>query len=331
MSMNQISPSKLICSMIVCLSLVVGANWPADGFAQNVAAATDQANSPDTDVSPTSANVAFRPYDFDKHGGVVYRRGEDFELSCDIYVPIGNGPFPALLAVHGGGWWSGSKLHWFRHARHLARAGYVVVAINYRHAPKYKFPAQIHDCKAAVRWMRNNAEAYKIDPHRIGGVGYSAGGHLVALLGTTDADDGLEGVLNGEEPATSTRLQAVVAGGAPCDFGWIEDDSTRLVYWLGATPAADPDIYRRAAPTSFISDDDPPFAFYHGESDFVVPPSASETMHLQLQRRGLPSHYKLLAGQGHLGAFTDLETMDFAIEFFDRHLTDRHRTDKKSR
>ena len=125
-----------------------------------------------------------------------------------------------------------------------------------------QFPAQIYDCQAAVRWLRANAAKYKIDPDRIGGYGYSAGGHLVALLGALDDDDFREPGLPADAP--SARLQVVVAGGAPCDFRALPADSKRLAYWLGGTPAEKPDAYRDASPANYVTADDPPMFFFHG-------------------------------------------------------------------
>ncbi len=134
-------------------------------------------------------------------------------LSADVYMPHdGAGPFPGMLVVHGGAWRMGSRADLAAIARALAEHGYVAVAIDYRLAPHDKFPAQINDCQAAVRWMRSHASEFKIDPDRMGGFGYSAGGHLAALLGTLGDNDLREkGVPKG---APSARLQVVLAGGA---------------------------------------------------------------------------------------------------------------------
>src|SRR5262249_35028498 len=125
-------------------------------------------------------------------------------------------PFPGMLVVHGGAWRVGSRaqLAWIASA--LADRGYTAVAISYRLAPSATFPAQLYDCQAAVRWMRSHASEYKIDPKHIGGFGYSAGGHLVALLGALDDNELKEDGLPADAP--SARLQVVLAGGAPCDF-----------------------------------------------------------------------------------------------------------------
>lgn len=257
---------------------------------------------------------------FELSRSVVYKKTDEYELTCDIYRPLGEGPFPAILAVRGGAWKFGSKLAMMRHAWIMVSSGYVVVAINYRHAPKHPFPAQIEDCKHAVRWMKANASKFAIDPERIGAFGYSAGGHLVALLGTTDANDGLEGDVKPEWKQFDSRVQAVAAGAAPCEFSWIDDDSQVLSYWLGGSPSEKPDAFRRASPTTFISADDPPFYFFHGEKDIVVPISTSLTMHRLLKEAGVSSQHDVSKQGGHVLTFSDTRWMVKSIEFFDSHL-----------
>ena len=184
-------------------------------------------------------------------------------------------------------------------AQGLAKHGYTAVAISYRLAPQDKFPAQIYDCQAAVRWLRANAAKYKVDPDRIGGFGYSAGGHLVALLGALDDDDFREPGVPADAP--SARLQVVVAGGAPCDFRVLPADSERLAYWLGGTPAEKPDAYREASPASYVTSDDPPMFFFHGETDELVPIRSPQRMVDELKEAGVPVEMCEVAGAGHIG------------------------------
>ena len=264
-------------------------------------------------------------YDFEKLGGIVYSTGEEFRLTCDVYSPELEGPLPAILVIHGGGWRGGSKVHWVRHARKIVRYGYVVVAINYRHAPKFKFPAQVHDVKHAIRFMKKNAEEYNIDPDRIGVYGYSAGGHLAAMLGTTDADDGMEGdIVEGFEEF-DTRVRAIAVGGAPTEFTWLGKHSTALSYWLGAgTLANNPELFEQASPTTYITEDDPPFYFYHGSLDFMVPVAAAKVMHDKLEAAGISSTFAEYENQGHIRLFSQTgEPVDKIIEFFDSHLIDK--------
>ena len=250
---------------------------------------------------------------------VTYVERDGQPLRADILVPQGDGPFPAVLVVHGGAWMSGNKATMVRVATALAEHGYVACAINYRLAPKDPFPAQIEDCKAAVRFLRSNAGKYKIDSERIGGFGYSAGGHLVALLGTTDRESGLEG---SDAPADSpsTRIQAVVAGGAPCDFRAIPVNNQRLSYWLGGSRAEKPQAYELASPSRFVSKDDPPTFFFHGEADSLVPLQSPRAMQAELSTAGVPCDFFLVPKAGHIEAFRDPAATQAAIEFLDKHL-----------
>lgn len=259
-------------------------------------------------------------HSFEKKGAITYREIDGESLNCDVYVPTGDGPYPAVLAIHGGAWRHGSKITMTRHAWKLARAGYVVVAVNYRHAPKHPFPAQVHDCKQAVRWMRANAKEYKIDAERIAAFGYSAGGHLAAMLGTTDDDDGLEPTDDEELSQYSSRVQAVIAGGAPCDFKWIDRDSSSLVYWLGSKRADHPEVYAQASPTSYVTKDDPPFYFYHGDSDLLVPKSSSCRLHQGLLECGVSSKHDIALNLGHVATFSDLSWMTRAIQFLNTQM-----------
>ncbi len=248
---------------------------------------------------------------------VTYATRGEQDLRADIYVPRGDGPFPGVLMVHGGGWMSGAKWHMARHALTMAENGYTVVSIQYRLAPLDKFPAQIEDCKEAVRWMRRNAETYKIDPSRIAGYGYSAGGHLVCLLGVTDAAAGLEGLAAEEKDAPSTRLQAVVAGGAPCNFEYIPAESNALAFFLGGSRREKPEAYRLASPTSFVSKDDPPVFFFHGEDDQLVPRISPEALIKQLHGVGVRTEMYVVPGKGHITAFLDEQARLKALKFLD--------------
>ena len=274
----------------------------------------------ESDLPPKPRAANKKKLRFEKKGGVVYRKTNEYELKCDLYIPEGDGPFPTILALHGGAWRQGTKFVLLRHAWRMAEAGYVVVAINYRHAPQYPFPAQVHDCKHAVRWIRANADQYKVDPDRIGGYGYSAGGHLVAMLGTTDADDGLEGEIAAGTEGFGTRIKAVAVGGAPCEFSWIDDDSKVLSYWLGCTRSENCQPFVTASPTTYITTDDPPFFFFHGDLDLLVPLNSSEKMHQLLLESNVSSQHRTAKRNGHIGTFSDLNWMDKAIEFFDSNL-----------
>lgn len=246
--------------------------------------------------------------------GQVYVDRESGPLKADVYVPAGEGPFPGVVVVHGGAWFMGTRAQLSGVAQLLAQNGMTAVAISYRLAPKHIFPAQIEDCKSAVRWMRQQADELKIDPQRIGGFGYSAGAQLVTLLGTTDPNDGLEGIDNPQQ-SPSTRLQAVAAGGVPCDFRVLEPDSRRLAFWLGGTRAEVAEQYRLASPRAFVTSDDPPMFLFHGENDDLVPIKSPEAMCESLDAVGVTNELYVIPKIGHNFAAMDRTALAKSIEF----------------
>ena len=246
--------------------------------------------------------------------GEVYAERDSGPLKADVYIPQGEGPFPGVVVVHGGAWYTGTRAQLAGVAQLLAQRGITAVAISYRLAPKHKFPAQIEDCKAAVRWMREKAATLKIDPKRVGGFGYSAGAQLVTLLGTTDESAGLEGIANPQQ-APSTRLQAVAAGGVPCDFRVIDLDARGLDFWLGGTRREVGDLYRLASPRAFVSGDDPPMFFFHGENDNLVPMISPEAMCTSLKEVGVPSELYVVPKIGHIFAAMDRTALAKSVDF----------------
>jgi acetyl esterase/lipase len=247
-----------------------------------------------------------------------YVKRDSGPLAMDVYMPPGPGPFPGVLVVHGGAWSVGTRLQLASFAKALAEHGYTAACISYRLAPKHPFPAQLYDCQAAVRSLREHAAEYKVDSTRIGGFGYSAGGQLVALLGAMSDDDFREDGVPDDAP--SARLQVVVAGGAPCDFRVMPPNSIQLSYWLGGTRAAKPDAYRLASPAAFISADDPPMFFFHGARDLLVPARSPQRMVSLLSEAGVTAEMHLIQDAGHLQAVFDGETLRLALEFADTHL-----------
>ena len=282
-------------------------------------------------ATPAPAAPARRPFDrpllkrrplnkssVEPLSGVVYS-DNGVRLTADIYVPAGDGPFPGVLVVHGGAWRSGSPLQMGHISQRLAREGYVAVSIRYRLAPEYKFPAQIHDCKAAIRWMRTHAAEYKIDPERIGAWGYSAGAHLVALLATTDPTAGLEGP-NVPADAPSTRVKAVVTGGTPCDFRPLPEDAQAMFFLFGGSRRELPELYAQASPAAWVSSDDPPIFMYHGSADHLVPLRNAERMYVLLKQAGVPCELKIIPEAGHVPAMFNSEAARAAVKFLDEHL-----------
>jgi acetyl esterase/lipase len=232
---------------------------------------------------------------------LVFGTGGSHELKLDLARPRGNGPFPAVLCLHGGGWVGGDRHQMEQTIKVLAAHGYVAVTPDYRLAPADPFPAPVEDCKAAVRWLRANAARFNVDPDRIGAVGFASGGHLACLLGVTEKSDGLEG--KGGHAAESSRVQAVACFFGPTDLtrtDWdAEAKEKNLVPLLGGTPEQVPEAYRKASPMTYARKGSPPFLFVHGTEDTTVPPSHSQNMAEKLRDAGGSARVILVDGEGH--------------------------------
>jgi len=259
---------------------------------------------------------------------VVYARAGQKELLLDLYLPaaVGAGRLPVIVWVHGGAWRSGSKEDC--PARGQAARGYAVASVNYRLSQEAIFPAQIHDLKAAVRWLRANADRYGLDSDRIGAWGASAGGHLVALLGTSGGVKDLEGDLG--DAGYSSRVQAVVDFFGPTDLPQMSKFSSAIDHdspdspesrLLGGPVQQNKDRAARANPITYVTKDDPPFLIMHGDRDPLVPLNQSELLHAALRNAGVESSLEVVKGGGH--GFRGPE-VDAAVErFFDRPLKSR--------
>ncbi len=238
---------------------------------------------------------------------IVFSEVADQKIAADIFRPDNDERAPGVLMIHGGAWSAGDKWNMRDHARQLAQAGYVAISINYRLAPQFKYPAQLDDCRAAVRWMHQVADQYAIDVNRLAVYGYSAGGHLAALL-STDPVDGLP------------RFKVAVLGGAPCDFNFLPEGSRAIAHVLGGTRKQIPQVYKEAAPLTYCTGDDCPTFFFHGDSDLIVPPEAARVMFDRLKELGVETQFYWVEKQGHLVSFLHPEARLAAIEFLDKHL-----------
>lgn len=266
------------------------------------------------------------------HRDLEYARPQGLPQKLDLYVPDGAGPFPLVVWIHGGGWQNGDKgLSPTGVQLRQAGRGYAVASVNYRLSGVATHPAQIHDCKAAIRWLRANAATYRIDPDRVGVWGSSAGGHLVALLGTSGDVPALEGPDN---PGVSSRVSAVVDWYGPTDFLGMQAQGLPCSgdHWsasspegrmLGCASAACPDTAREASPITWVSGDDPPFHIVHGTNDCTVAPLQSQTLHEALQEAGVDSTLTMIAGGGHGGPqWTDATNLPLLEAFLDRTVRD---------
>jgi acetyl esterase/lipase len=254
---------------------------------------------------------------------IVFTKAGATELRLDLARPAeGEGPFPAVVIIHGGAWRSGTKDDLRGTLADFARQGYVAIAPQYRLCPQETFPAQVHDVKAAVRWLKANAKPYQVDPDHIGAVGFSAGGHLALMLGVTGPADGLEG----ESPAAapSTKIQAVVNYFGPTDLAAedIPQVSRSLVRdFLGGTPQEKPAAAAKASPLTFVSEGDAPVLTFQGTKDPLVPYTQATKLTDALTRAGVPGRVELLLGAGHgwQGAERSRTRIE-AFEFLDTYL-----------
>ncbi|MGQ0587109.1 MAG: alpha/beta hydrolase [Gammaproteobacteria bacterium] len=234
-------------------------------------------------------------------------------LLADVYRPAGAGPFPSVLLLHGGAWKQGSRDQVDSLAERLAERGYLVVNATYRLVPRYVWPAQLRDVQQALRWMRSPAGgALGIDSARIGAFGYSAGGHLAALLGGM-----------ADEPQWSgpgLALRAVVAGGTPSDLTAFCDGSLTPAF-IGKPCSEALQSYRDASPIEHVSRGNPPVFIYHGGFDQLVPVDQAERYRAALDAAGVTTEYFVIRGHGHITAFlVDGAAVDAALDFLDRYL-----------
>ncbi len=211
------------------------------------------------------------------------RRG--FELKADLYLPNGNGPFPAIVFLHGGGFTDRNRAQLRRQAAHMAALGMVGFAIEYRVAKEAPYPAAVSDAEAAVRWLRANAAKYHIDTERIFAAGSSAGGHLATMLGVTGGEAALEG--DGCCKQFSSKVTAVVAFNPVLDLTALarRDSTTRF---LGGKCEERMAMCKDASPISHANHDAAPMLILHGTADETVPYQQATAMVAKLKAAGAP-------------------------------------------
>lgn len=269
---------------------------------------------------PIPANVtAYRDVSYGSH---------ETRNLYDLYVPKPAGdakdakPVPLVIWVHGGGWQNGNKGGGPAFA--LLEQGFAVATINYRLSGDAIFPAQIHDCKAAVRHLRAKAKEYGIDPERFGVWGSSAGGHLVALLGTSGDVKELEGAV-GDFASVSSRVQAVCDFYGPTDLlqmgGRHNDEQSPESKLIGGPIQENKEKVARANPITYVSADDPPFLIMHGDQDMVVPYGQSELLLAELEKSKVPAKLVKIEGAGHGGpGFAEADKLRQIADFFEKEL-----------
>jgi acetyl esterase/lipase len=257
---------------------------------------------------------------------VEYARVDGKPLRLDLYLPTdAPKPMPVIVFIHGGAWRTGSKERC--PAIPMSGRGYAVLSIDYRLTDVATFPAQIYDCKGAIRWVRAHAKEYGLDPEKIGVWGNSAGGHLVALLGTSGGVKELEGDV-GDNLGFPSRVQAVADFCGPSSLR-IEDLKGHKNTEEGKTPEAvskllggtiqeKAELARLASPAIHVTPDDPPFLIVHGEKDSTVPVQQARILAAALEKAGVETVLHIDPEAGH--GVGKPQTIKLAEEFFDQHL-----------
>lgn len=264
---------------------------------------------------------------------VVSGTGGGRPLKLNIARPktLPKEPIPVVVHIHGGAWWGGTYMNPRNYP--LAANGYFTANIEYRLSGEAIFPAQIHDCKTAIRWLRKNAKEYNILTDRIGVWGSSAGGHLAALIGTSGDIPELEG--EGGSEGFSSRVQAVVDLLGPTDFSKMKSTEKYKSFFrvsqklVGGPLDERTGLVKMANPITYVSPDDPPFLIIHGERDQTVPFNQSEMLYEALKKAGVEATLVKVENARH-GFYPSpidakvkpdhQEILQMIIDFFDEHI-----------
>ncbi|MCH7687399.1 MAG: alpha/beta hydrolase [Planctomycetes bacterium] len=263
---------------------------------------------------------------------IQYAEVDKQKLLLDLYLPRDAGHHPLIVWVHGGAWRSGSKKS--MPLKSLVEAGYAVASVDYRLSPVAKFPAQVHDCKAAIRFLRSKQQQYGYHAQRIGIAGSSAGGHLAALIGVTNHHEKLEGSVGGYFDQTST-VHAIVDYFGPTNLTTILNQSTphglgvripALQLLLGGQPENRPEIARLASPVFHVDAKDPPLLMIHGDQDPQVPINQSHELEGAYNKLGAEVQFEVVHGGAHGGKFFFDEQRNRVVKaFFDRNLRTKNK------
>ncbi|MEX2212959.1 MAG: alpha/beta hydrolase [Phycisphaeraceae bacterium] len=265
------------------------------------------------------ADVTFTP-------NITYGKAGDIELKFNLAKPAkhdeNSPPAPAIVLIHGGAWRAGHRDHHNAQAWQFAQRGYVAITVSYRFCPEHVFPAQVHDVKCAVRYLRAHAKELNINPDRIGAVGFSAGAHLSMLLNTMNKDDGLEG--DSGWPDVASKVNAAVAFFGPTDMpgddlppvtqGLIKD-------FLGGLPKDKPEAYKQSSPLTYVDATDGPMLLFQGTKDVLVPHTQAFKMIEAMTKANVKGRVEILVGAAHGWGGKELEhTFEQMFKFFDEQL-----------
>lgn len=262
-------------------------------------------------------------------GDIPYADNENARQTLDLVVPRDRSgdPRPLIVFIHGGGWRNGDKSSGHRRVIPLVADGnYAGASIGYRLSGEAQWPSQMHDCKAAIRWLKGHAKQYNFDPERIGIWGSSAGGHLVSMLGVSGGVDALEGDL-GAFGNEDSRVTCVVNFFGPSDFLTMNDAGSKIDHDAPRSPESlliggaiqdNKAKARSAAPMTYVSQDDVPIIHFHGMKDPLVPFNQSVVFHAALKKAGVDSTLVTIEQGGH--GFSGEKITEQVERFFRRHL-----------
>ena len=247
-----------------------------------------------------------------KHKDLVFASVDDQELKLDLHIPETPKSPPLVVWIHGGGWRAGSKAKC--PLVKLTQDGFAVASISYRFTDTAIFPAQIHDCKAAVRWLRANSKKYGYNAEWLAVAGSSAGGHLALLMGTSGGIAELEGDVGGNLDQSST-VQAIIDYFGPSDFVLRGKTQPERAYTTKSGSFAllggllngednttlNPQMEKTASPVHYVDKDDPPLLIFHGDKDQTVLLDQSQRISDVYRRKGCSAKLVVIPGAGHGG------------------------------
>jgi acetyl esterase/lipase len=283
---------KIVFAVVCCLTVIY-----FSAFAQT---------NPKKDIFPTTTVM---------YGNVPYANDTLKNHLLDIYLPpTGKSSYPVLIWIHGGGWRKGDKHsdmdYMANTVKSLIKKGYAIASINYRYSTKAKFPAQIQDCNQAIEFLYQHAAQYHLDRDKLALTGFSAGGHLAALLGLSNNNTVSSFYQEGKRPHFKIKLVL--------DFFGINDllslkgigatdPNAGVTLLLGASAADRPDLAKIASPVTYIDKDDPPFLVVHGDHDEAVDFSQSTLLSSKLKAAGVKNELIIVSGAPHAGEMFDAE------------------------
>lgn len=265
---------------------------------------------------------------------LAYAGTDNPRQKLDLFLPkkrATDKPLPLIAFIHGGGWRNGDKGSGLRRVAAFVESGeFVGASIGYRLSGEAIWPAQIHDCKAAIRWLRAHADEFRFDPNRIAVMGSSAGGHLVAMLGTSGNAKKLEGNL-GQHKAVSSRVNCVVDEFGPTNFLTMNDFPGKMDHLAEDSPESKllgqqitkvPELVREASPITYVTRDDPPILILHGTKDPLVPYQQSVVFAEALRKAGVTVTLQKIENGEH-GGFNNEEVNGRTKAFLRKYLLGR--------